>query len=96
MLGTVLETISKPTRAATPAILAASKKRGGGDATESIGDDERHSSRPEVAASLRVAAAAGRLLRCVSSAMLSVASPASPRLASGPLLPATQPAWVLR
>ncbi len=45
---------------------------------------------------LRVAAAAGRLPRCVSSAMRSVAALASPRLAPAPLTPATQPAWVLR
>jgi hypothetical protein len=91
-----VETISEPTRAATPAILVAGKERGGCDATESIVDDERRGLRPEVAASLRVAASAGRLPRCVSSAMRSVASPVSPRLASAPLTPATQPVWVLR
>jgi hypothetical protein len=62
-------------------------------------DDERHGSRPEVAASLQVAAAAGRLRRC-GSEVLSAAKDAlhcitsSPRLASAPLARATQPAWI--
>ncbi len=84
-----------PREAATPAILAEGEEHGGGDATESIADDARQRLRPEVAASLRVAAAAGRLPRCVSSAMHSAASPASPRLASAPLTPATQPTGIL-
>ena len=46
-----------------------------GDATESIVDGERQRLRPELAASLRVAAAAGRLRCCGSSTMLSTASP---------------------
>jgi len=105
----LLETISEPTRAATPAIVAAGKE--GGPFARQSGlrsprrreeamqrrasfaklrtGDERRGLRPEVAPSLRVAASAGRLPRCVSSAMPSVASPA-------PLMPATQPAWVLR
>ncbi|HUT36962.1 MAG TPA: HD domain-containing protein [Planctomycetota bacterium] len=84
-----------PREAATPTILAAREERGGGDAMESIVDDERQSVRPEVAASLRVAAAAGRLRRRGSSAMPSAASPASPLLAPGPLPPATQPTGIL-
>jgi len=83
----------KPHEAATLAILAAGKEQGGGDATERIADDERHGLRPEVAAFPWVAAPAGHLPRCVSSAMRSVASLASPRLASAPRAPAMQPVW---